>query len=117
MYVSFIFLIELTRELMKDLEAIKGDVIFGYQTIPVALGVEKTKKFAYFLIVLTFIPCLVIIQENHNIPISAYFVLSILMLIVNIFLLSRSNDSKGYHRINTIYKGIILLGIGSIIFF
>ena len=43
LYVSFMLFLELSRELVKDLEALKGDVIIGYPTLPVVLGVRKTK--------------------------------------------------------------------------
>ena len=117
LYVSFIFLVEMTRELMKDLEAIKGDVIFGYQTIPVALGIKKTKKFAYLLITLTFIPAALILLHNQSIFINIYFAISLALLAFCVFRLRSTKTSTGFHQINTIYKAIILFGIGSIIFF
>jgi len=117
LYVSFIFLVEMTRELMKDLEAIKGDVIFGYQTIPVALGVNKTKKFAYLLITLTFVPAALILLHNQSVFINIYFVISLTLLAFCVFRIRSAKTSAGYHQINTIYKAIILFGIGSIIFY
>ena len=35
--------LELSREIVKDIAAVKGDVIIGYPTLPVVLGVRKTK--------------------------------------------------------------------------
>ncbi len=37
-YVAFLFTIELGRQLVKDVEGMKGDLIFGYPTIPALEG-------------------------------------------------------------------------------
>ena len=44
MYAMFLFLIVYVRELIKDLENIKGDFILNYKTVPVVYG-EKTSKY------------------------------------------------------------------------
>ena len=113
-YVSFIFIIEFTREIVKDLEAMKGDVIFGYHTIPVAVGVKKTKLFLYLLMLLSFIPPIVLYWKLNHVMI--YFVISIVLIVVSGVKLINASTFKHYHLINTIYKFILLLGIGSIIF-
>jgi 4-hydroxybenzoate polyprenyltransferase len=115
-YVSFIFIIEFTREIIKDLEAMKGDVIFGYNTLPVAIGVKKTKLFLYLLMFLSLVPPFVVNWKLDNVPILVYFLISTLLILVSAFRLKDAASFKSYHAINTMYKVILLLGIGSIIF-
>jgi len=43
-YVGFLFCIELGRQLVKDVEQMKGDLIFGYPTIPALEGQNGLRK-------------------------------------------------------------------------
>lgn len=43
-YALFAFLINFIREVVKDLEDVKGDYNMGMNTLPIALGVERTSK-------------------------------------------------------------------------
>ena len=43
-YALFAFLINLVREIVKDLEDIKGDYNLGMNTLPIAIGVQRTSK-------------------------------------------------------------------------
>lgn len=116
-YVSFIFIIEFTREIIKDLEAMRGDVIFGYNTLPIAIGVRKTKMFLYFLMAVSFLPPLVLIHQLvDNEMIMIYFIVSAMLVALSAGRLNKASSFAAYHSINNMYKLIILLGIGSIIF-
>ncbi|WP_246070116.1 geranylgeranylglycerol-phosphate geranylgeranyltransferase [Mangrovivirga cuniculi] len=44
LYSYFAFTLTLIREIIKDMEDIKGDEEFGCRTIPIVLGLRKTKK-------------------------------------------------------------------------
>lgn len=56
-YALFAFGITLIREIIKDMEDLRGDASQGCRTLPIAWGVRRTKQFTYFLISL-FIPTL-----------------------------------------------------------
>ncbi|MBI1317232.1 hypothetical protein GC167_10325 [bacterium] len=43
-YVAFLFCVELGRQLVKDVEQMKGDLIFGYPTIPAMEGQKGLRK-------------------------------------------------------------------------
>lgn len=49
-YALFAFLTTLTREVIKDIEDIKGDVKTGCRTIPIVSGIHATKRLVIFLI-------------------------------------------------------------------
>jgi 4-hydroxybenzoate polyprenyltransferase len=115
-YVSYIFIIELTREVIKDLEAVKGDVIFGYNTLPVVIGEKKTKYFLHLLMLVSLLPPVVLFYKLNNPFMMIYFMASTLTIIYAAIKLPSANSFKAYHTINTLYKLIILSGIGSIVF-
>ncbi len=47
-HAFFLFLVIMVRELVKDLENMKGAVANNYKTFPVAYGETKTKKCLFF---------------------------------------------------------------------
>lgn len=52
MYCIFAFWISLIREIVKDMEDIKGDARHGCQTLPIALGMAKAKTVIYIVAIL-----------------------------------------------------------------
>ena len=48
-YAIFAFSITLIREIIKDIEDVKGDTVFGCRTLPVIWGIRKTKMIIYLL--------------------------------------------------------------------
>lgn len=54
----FAFEITLIREIVKDTEDIKGDFAFGLQTLPIQIGIKKTKYVLYGLAILFEVSCM-----------------------------------------------------------
>jgi 4-hydroxybenzoate polyprenyltransferase len=48
----FCFVSNLLREVLKDLEDIKGDKIIGLETLPIIIGVRNTRKIGVYLIII-----------------------------------------------------------------
>lgn len=75
----FAFLINLVREIVKDMQDIEGDSILGYKTFPIHYGFQKSKILILFITILlvlyTFFP---FATKLYNIE---YFL--IVMMIVN----------------------------------
>ena len=55
-FAAFLFFVLMIRELLKDLENIKGDIVQDYQTIAVKYGERFTKLLITFLVLLTLNP-------------------------------------------------------------
>ena len=55
MVTLFFFLVMLINTILFDIKDIKGDSVFGIQTLPVLLGVPATKSFCYLLLTAVFI--------------------------------------------------------------
>src|SRR5690606_19798788 len=49
-YASFAFFITLIREIIKDMEDLKGDLTFGCQTLPIVWGMRRTKYVIYVIL-------------------------------------------------------------------
>ncbi len=51
-YSAFAFFITLIREIVKDMEDVRGDATFGCQTLPIVWGIRRTKVLLYGLVAL-----------------------------------------------------------------
>ena len=116
-YVSFILLIIFIRELIKDLRALKGDVIIGYPTLPVRLGIAKTKTLITIFALSGLVPVGLILYKTNFGQISYYLVVGQLLMLASLFLLFRAQNRKDYSRLNKVYRILIIGGIFSLILF
>ena len=112
--LSFCLLI-LVREMIKDLENIKGDLAQNYKTIPIIYGAKISKFCIAVLIVLTLIPSLLLIINFDIGLMNYYFVGCVILLILFLMLLVKSNTKKHYVWLHNILKFIIIAGVFSIL--
>lgn len=115
-HASFLFLVVMIRELIKDLENMKGAIVNNYNTFPIAHGESKTKGLIYFLIAITSIPITTLFYYPAIQYMKYYFYLALLTLILVGFFLSKANEKKQYAILHNILKILLLLGIFSLIF-
>ncbi|MDR0229438.1 MAG: geranylgeranylglycerol-phosphate geranylgeranyltransferase [Flavobacteriaceae bacterium] len=113
-HAFFLYLIILVREVVKDLENIKGDFANNYQTIPVRFGETIAKEVITLLVLLTLLPVLMLVNNTHIGYMSFYFYFSIIVLIVFLYRLWKSHSIVEYHRLHLSLKLLILLGVFSI---
>lgn len=114
LYLSFIGLIVIIREIIKDVLSEKGDAIFGYETLPIKVGMKGTKRVMSLLMILTIVPFATLFYLHGITVVTAYFLLGELVVIFSIFYLQRASKPKHYERLNTLFKLIIIAGIISI---
>ncbi len=114
-HATFLFLIISMRELVKDLENIKGDLALSYKTIPIVYGIRVSKLMLSILMLLTLIPTLLLIHIFEVGHMYYYFYLSICLLIVFLILLWTSKTKTQYLLLHNILKFIIVLGVFSIL--
>lgn len=113
-HALFLFLIISMRELTKDLENIKGDLVQNYKTIPVVYGEKASKQMLTLLTALTLIPAVLLIYKFQVGKMSYYFYFSILLLLFFQAMLWKSNSKKQYVILHNILKFIIVSGVLSI---
>ncbi|WP_347373249.1 geranylgeranylglycerol-phosphate geranylgeranyltransferase [Aequorivita sp. Q41] len=116
-HATFLFLLISMRELVKDLENIKGDLTHGYKTIPVVYGEKTSKKMLTFISVLTLVPVFLLITRfNEEIGyMDYYFYASIAGLAVFLTVLWYSKNKIHYIILHNILKFAIVLGVFSIV--
>lgn len=113
-HAFFLYLLVLIREMIKDLENIKGDLANNYQTIPVRFGEHTTKVVVSVLVFLSLFPTRFLIVEHQVGYMSYYFYLSIAVLFFFLVKLWFSRTTLEYHRLHIVLKLLILLGVFSI---
>ncbi len=114
-HASFLFLLILIREMIKDLENIKGDLVQNYKTIPVLLGESFSKKIITFLVICTLIPVYILIELYDVGYMDSYFYLSFIVLIFFVLKLWKSNSKENYLLLHNILKFVIVAGVFSIV--
>lgn len=114
-HASFLYLIILIREIMKDLENIRGDFANNYQTIPVRFGEKKAKEVITGVFVLALIPIYLMTVRYDVGYMIYYFYFSIVIFIFFLIKLWKSHTTLEYHQLHFLLKLLILLGVLSIV--
>jgi len=112
---SFLFLVIAMRELVKDLENLKGDLTQNYKTIPVIFGVLTSKWMLTALAGLTIIPIYFLVNHFALGDMAYYFYGSVFLLLIFLAFLWRSNAKPHYVMLHNILKFIIVAGVFCII--
>lgn len=119
-YAIFAFIINFIREIVKDLEDVNGDYNQGMKTLPIVLGISRTSKVTFGLLV-TSILLLGYYLYKNIIDNSLYFasiyalIFIIAPLIYCAIQMWNAKTKKDFHQVSTILKWIIFFGIVSII--
>ncbi|WP_242131430.1 geranylgeranylglycerol-phosphate geranylgeranyltransferase [Aestuariivivens marinum] len=114
-HAIFLFLMISMRELTKDLENIKGDLALGYKTIPVVYGEKVSKIMLTILIVVALIPVYLLLYYFEVGYMYLFFYLSVLMLLLFLGLLWKSQTKTHYLILHNMLKFIIVVGVFSIV--
>lgn len=116
-YAFFAFSITLIREIIKDIEDQKGDADFGCLTLPVLLGLRKTKWVLYILIACFVFTIFLLSHRLDNSTLTIYFLLLVLPISYFVYYLSRADTVRHFTYLSNFCKIIMLSGILSMMFF
>jgi 4-hydroxybenzoate polyprenyltransferase len=114
-HATFLYLMIVMRELVKDLENLKGDLIQNYKTIPVVYGENWSKFFLSILTVIAVIPILLLTTRFDIGLMDYYFYVSLLLLVFFVLFLYFSTAKWQYLLLHNILKLIIVAGVFSIL--
>lgn len=115
-YAVFAFIISLIREIIKDMEDMRGDKNYGCLTFPIKYGIRTTKKLIYIL-ELGFSILIVCIGLYFGINLFMFFLLLVIApLLIFTFLLVVADARKDFAVLSTFCKWIMLSGILSMVF-
>jgi 4-hydroxybenzoate polyprenyltransferase len=112
-FALFAFLINLIREIIKDLEDLEGDESYGCNTLPVVFGVQISKNVVLALIgIVLFFLAFFYFRYLHDSISMWYLLLMITAPLVLVAVLTiRAKVLGHYKRISLIIKIIMLLGV------
>ena len=116
-YAIFAFIINLIREIVKDLEDMDGDYQSGINTLPIAIGVQKTKIIVGVLTVISI--GILAYYVNSNLFELDYVVYYAMVLIVGPLIyfgvkLMNAANKKEFHHLSLVLKIILFFGILSV---
>ena len=115
---GFAFLINLIREIVKDVQDIEGDSKLEYRTFPIIFGIDKSKKLiiliTLILIVFTVYPFLTEIYHIEYFIIVMVFVNPLLILCLK--LLFNRKKATGITVVSNLLKLTMVLGLVAIYF-
>ena len=117
-YAIFAFMFMLLREIVKDIEDIKGDKMLYMNTLPILLGKQKTNNIVF---VLSFIPLVLVtnysFQNFSDVPIVLAYMLIVVLLPLLYFMtkILYARSKKEYKYASNLLKVIMLLGMFSIV--
>jgi 4-hydroxybenzoate polyprenyltransferase len=113
-HAAFLFFILLIRELIKDLEGIKGDFIHNYQTIAVKYGEHFTKILITLLVFLTLNPIYFLLKYPEIGGMKYYFYVSGVVLFLFVLFLWFSKSKNNYTVLHFVLKLMLLAGVFSL---
>lgn len=114
LYCLFAFWISLIREIVKDMEDVKGDARHGCQTLPIVLGIPKTKTIIYLIAVLFLVSFGLGTYWLHTTSIWIAISLCIPTLLFFKELYS-ADTKKQFSRLSKACKWIMLIGMISMV--
>ncbi|ANW96497.1 hypothetical protein AXE80_09480 [Wenyingzhuangia fucanilytica] len=113
----FAFLLNFIREIIKDIEDIKGDKKALLKTLPILIGTKSTIKFVRIIILFTLMCFVMLLYITNQIPLKIYIFVTLILPLSNIFInLKNSKKKHDYSRISKNLKLIIAFGIFTILF-
>ncbi len=113
-HAAFLFFLLMIRELVKDLENIKGDLAQNYQTIPVKYGEYFTKLLISILVIFTIDPIYFLWKYPEIGMMKYYFYFVGIAFVFFLFLLWKAQSRKEYIILHNIVKLIIVVGVLSL---
>lgn len=114
-HASFLFLLLLVREMIKDLENLMGDLINDYKTIPIVYGETVSKQIITVLTILTIVPVYVLIEIADVGLMNIYFYSCQIILIFFLLYLWKSNSKEQFLLLHNVLKFLIVSGVFCIV--
>ncbi|MBC5836919.1 geranylgeranylglycerol-phosphate geranylgeranyltransferase [Flavobacterium muglaense] len=114
-HACFLFLLLLIREMIKDLENLKGDLANNYQTIPIRFGEKVSKKIITVLTLFTIVPVYVLVDIYDVGYMDIYFYSCFIILIFFLLYLWKSNQKGQYLLLHNVLKFLIVAGVFCIV--
>lgn len=114
-HAVFLFLLLLIREMIKDLENLKGDLVNNYRTIPVLYGEKVSKQAITALTILTILPVYVLVNIYDVGYMDIYFYICFGVMLFFLLYLWKSDSKEQYLKLHNVLKFLIVSGVCCIV--
>ncbi|MGC3947391.1 MAG: geranylgeranylglycerol-phosphate geranylgeranyltransferase [Chryseolinea sp.] len=115
-FAVFAMFMTLIREIIKDIEDLKGDNTFGCKTLPIVWGIRKTKVVLYIIVVAFSVTVVLLNYQYRALPFRYQLIFLFVPLLILIWRLIRADTKLDFMHLSTLCKVIMLMGIASMAF-
>ncbi|GAB3327294.1 geranylgeranylglycerol-phosphate geranylgeranyltransferase [Larkinella ripae] len=112
-YALFSFVITLVREIIKDMEDVKGDARFGCRTLPIIWGLRRTKQVLYGIIATFILSLFFIAHSLQNPQLFWIFVILLIPIAWLVYRLVKADTKRDFSYLSSLCKLIMLIGVVS----
>ena len=119
-YVLFAFIINLLREIVKDMEDEEGDKAMGCKTLPIVLGIKKTRHISVTIsiaLILSLLGGLFYGINYFPVALNVFIVCISLLLAYTTLKLLQVNKKEAFHQISNLLKVAMFLALLGLIFY
>ncbi|GAB3554616.1 geranylgeranylglycerol-phosphate geranylgeranyltransferase [Spirosoma fluminis] len=110
-YALFSFGISLVREIIKDMQDVRGDARFGCRTLPIVWGLRRTKYLLYVLIASFIVTMFLIADSLGNQNLGYIFLFLLLPITWLTYRLVFADTRRDFGYLSNLCKLIMLLGV------
>lgn len=115
-FAIFAFFISVIREIVKDMEDLRGDMHFGCKTLPITWGIRKTKVFIFIILGLFIAATIPMLWRIASPPLNYYFAAMTIPIGYFVYKLYWADTKKAYRHLSNFCKWFMLSGILVMIF-
>ncbi|MCX7861969.1 MAG: geranylgeranylglycerol-phosphate geranylgeranyltransferase [Bacteroidales bacterium] len=116
-YAYFAFLLTLMREIVKDMEDIQGDSELQRNTLPLVLGINKSKWIVHFIALIVIVSILFIYFLFFQ-DIASFLYITFTIIIPLVYLqnkLHKAQGNKEFYKISQQLKFIMFFGLAFVV--
>ena len=111
LYAAFAFVMTLVREVVKDMEDVRGDQAYGCRTLPIRWGIARTKVYAGTLVLSLMAAVVAVHVKLMPLPVNYFLALVMLPLGLFSYQLMKADTVREFHRLSQWSKYILVLGV------
>lgn len=115
-FVVFAMYMTLIREIIKDIEDLKGDNNFGCRTLPIVWGIRRTKIALYIIVIMFALTVVALNVYYTELPFRYQIIFLFVPLLIFVWKLIRADTRIDFMNLSTWCKMIMLLGIAGMAF-
>ncbi len=109
-FFLFSFVASLIREVIKDIEDMRGDAQFGCRTLPIVWGLQPTKTFAIALCGV-FVGLLPALSYPLSLSLFLYNLFVAALVIFLIFQIRKAETHHAFKQLSRLCKAVLALGV------